>query len=332
MNRLNFVLSMVLFSLLLPLASAAETLTEPAKANDPLEQALELRSDGDLEAAAAALRKLIAADAGHVEAKWQLGRTLYMQDQMDEAVEWMRKVAKAHPNVSKVQQILGEVVGTKAMNASIFSKMSLAKETRVAFQKAVELDPTNMAACDSLLSYYLQAPAIAGGGVDKAKALADQMAKHDPVESTVAWARIHLHNDDSKKAIEAIDQGLAENPGHRGLMLQKGLLHYDREEYDKATVVYEALLEADADDLDALYQVGRNAAVSGRNLKRGAECLRLYLEHDEDRSLPPHAWAEYRLGSILDHSGDKAGARAAYQRALKLDPDHEEAKKALKGR
>ena len=59
--------------------------------------------------------------------------------------------------------------------------------------------------------------------------------------------------------------------------------------------------------------------------------LTLYLDHHVDPSdtvFPPSA--HWRLGMLYEHKGDTEQARGSYEKALQLNPDHEEARKALK--
>ncbi len=50
---------------------------------------------------------------------------------------------------------------------------------RAEFERAVQLDPTNVPARVDLAQYYTEAPAIMGGGLDKARQQAEQVAKYD---------------------------------------------------------------------------------------------------------------------------------------------------------
>jgi len=44
---------------------------------------------------------------------------------------------------------------------------------------------------------------------------------------------------------------------------------------------------------------------------------------------PSLAWAHFRRGMLLEKKGDKPGARVEYTETLRLQPDHQDAKKAL---
>lgn len=71
---------------------------------------------------------------------------------------------------------LGRSYGRLAEQSSFLSALSLAIETRRNLELAVELDSRNIAALEDLLEFYSQAPALVGGGRDKAEKLRDRLA------------------------------------------------------------------------------------------------------------------------------------------------------------
>ena len=90
------------------------------------------------------------------------------------------------------------------------------------------------------------------------------------------------------------------------------------------------MAKADPPNWDALYQIGKTAALSGQRLDRAEE-----VPQGATWGTPPapRALRSPTPTSVSGRStrrrGDKAAARAAYQEALKLDPRLEDAKKAL---
>jgi hypothetical protein len=92
--------------------------------------------------------------------------------------------------------------------------------------------------------------------------------------------------------------------------------------WDTAFAALDRALAARPNDLAALYQVGRAAAESKRNLEKGEQALRAYLAAPAQPLLSTHAAAHWRLGMILQHRGDTEGARREYATALQLDPKH----------
>src|SRR5262249_30392796 len=120
-----------------------------------------------------------------------------------------------------------------------------------------------------------------------------------------------------------------ESPANPKARLALGQLYASSERWPDAFEAFEAILKADPNNWDALYQVGRTGAVSGQRLDRAEECLKRYLGHAPTPQEAPLANAHFRLGMVYEKKGDKAKARAEYQEAVRLDPHLEDAKKAL---
>ena len=87
---------------------------------------------------------------------------------------------------------LGRVLGRQASHASFLSAFGIAKHSLSEMQTAVKLNPQNGPAMSDLGDYYAQAPGIAGGGTDKAQAIAAQLDKVDSARRS-AIARRYRH-------------------------------------------------------------------------------------------------------------------------------------------
>ncbi len=84
------------------------------------------------------------------------------------------------------------------------------------------------------------------------------------------------------------------------------------------------------EDYALLYRAGHMAAVSGQHLDRGLASLRHCLKLAAPIGAPPHSAAQWCVGNILEEQGDHAGARVAFDAALKLDPNFTPASDALR--
>lgn len=107
-------------------------------------------------------------------------------------------------------------------------------------------------------------------------------------------------------------------------------VHGAGQRWDAAFTVGDRMLARDSGDVAALYHVGRMAALSGQRLESGARALRAYLARPRRADLPSHAAAHWRLGMIMEASGDFAAARGEYESALRLEPEHADARAALR--
>ena len=275
------------------------------------------------------LRRALAADPSSSEATYFLGRVYLETGRTADAVRFLERQASRYPKSSRIQQGLGEAYAVAALDASLFRQLGLARASHRALERAVALDPGNVEARVSLFEFYRHAPAAVGGGRERALAEAREIGRRQP--SRGHELRAHLLRDEGREreAVAEYGKALAADPGNHSARLALALLYTELREFDRAFAVLDRLLEREPDHLSALYQVGRNAALSGRQLDRGEEALRRYLRHRPRRNQPSHAWAHYRLGMIHKRRGELATARHALTMALRLDPELEGARKAL---
>jgi cytochrome c-type biogenesis protein CcmH/NrfG len=133
-----------------------------------------------------------------------LGQCYFMEGDFRRAADSLEKAAVLNPDSSMIQTWLGRAWGRRAETAFPLLAARYAAKTRQAFEKAVQLDPTSAAALGDLFDFYLDAPAIMGGGIDKAATLLPRMTRYDPVEADLAQARI----EEAQKRFEPAEQSL----------------------------------------------------------------------------------------------------------------------------
>jgi tetratricopeptide (TPR) repeat protein len=255
------------------------------------------RTSGKSHDAQLAFEKIAAADPACMDAPLYLAQLALRRDDADQALAYAKQAVALAPDNAMCHHTLGDAYGRAAQKASLFSQFGLAKQCLAAYQRATALAPDNVEFHQSLFEYYRQAPGIAGGGSDQAAAEAAIIKRLDPPRGRLVFATLYTAE----------------------------------KKYDRALAEFDEVLQTTPDDYDALYQVGRLAAVSGQYLDRGMASLRrcLTLPPPTARS-PGPAPVQWRLGQILEKKNDPAGARAAYAAAVKLDPTFAPAAAALK--
>jgi tetratricopeptide (TPR) repeat protein len=274
-------------------------------------------------------RKLLEPCASDARAALYLGRIALAERDEDAGLSWLEKAAAADPKSAETQLWLGRAYGQRAMGAGMFKAMSLAGKAKKAFLKASELDPANLDARLSLIDFYLVAPGVAGGSMEKAREQAVEIRARDAFMGHRAFARIAEHEKEYAKAAEEYARAAAAFPDRKEVYYWRATLAFRQKEMDKAFDQLEALLKAHPSEKAALFHIGRTADLSGQRLARGEECLRLYLQHQPKREEPSLSAAHYRLGGIQEKKGSRDLAKAEYQAALRLDPKMKEAKEAL---
>ena len=71
----------------------------------------------------------------------------------------------------------------KAEHASMMSGYPLARKVHAEFEQAVQLDPRNAAALADLGEFNVMAPAMLGGGIGRAPAIAQQLGERQSCRS-----------------------------------------------------------------------------------------------------------------------------------------------------
>ena len=183
-------------SALLLLLAARNAPADTAQANALLLQ-------GRVDEAAASLHEILAAQPGDALAHQLLCRTYYAQQIAESAIHECEMAVAHAPSSSDNQMWLARAYGYKAEHANPISALSLAIKVRIGFEKAVQLDSENVHAMSDLGQFYIAAPSLIGGGLDKAEALAARMQPHFPAESHRLLALIaEKRNDEALAEIE----------------------------------------------------------------------------------------------------------------------------------
>lgn len=131
-----------------------------------------------------------ASPSNNFDQYLQTGQALFHQGKIDAAIAEFKAAVAAQPDSSIAHLWLGRALGRKIEKAGPLKAMRMVHDVRRAFEQAVMLDPNNVEACSDLLEFYLGAPRSFGGGIDKAKAQADAIAKLDPAMGQHARALI----------------------------------------------------------------------------------------------------------------------------------------------
>ncbi len=285
---------------------------------------------GKLDAARDNFNQALDEEPGNGQAAFMLGRIALEQYEIKDAVRWFERATELEPDSSRYHQYLGEALGRLLSEAGTLTRMRKGPDMRRALVKAVELDPDNLEARMGLVSYYLNAPKIGGGGRGKAEAEASQIAEIQKLAGHEAWLQIYLHHEEFDAALEEIEQLKRMDPANEKALMLEGILLTRQEKYEPAAAHFEAWLAREPEQMQAAYQLGRISALSGLDPARGEAAMLMYLQHRPGPDEPSLAWAHFRLGQIYEHMTRSDAARKSFRAALDADPKHKEARKALK--
>lgn len=279
--------------------------------------------------APAAIANLLKAEPDNVEARVLAIRQLLRERKYEAAVDSAEDLVDAADGSALAHLWLGNAYGSRIGEVGMFSKIALAGKLRGQFEKAIQLDPDLLEARSNLVGFYLQAPAMVGGGIDKAKAQVAEIAKRDPARGHFVQAQVLAAEKKLDEAFKAYEAAYQLRPDVADYRMALGLAYQQAKRWEQAFAVFERWTSEEPSAAGAWYQLGRTSALSGQKTDQGVAALRRYLDFPADGALPEaqHAW--YRMGQVLVAAGDKTGARQAFQTSLKLDPKMSDAKAEL---
>lgn len=336
-------------------------------AGDPAPETL--IKEGHWKQARAAVGPQYKANPNDAELAYLMSEIEDAFDNLEDARSLAEKAVALKPADARYHRQLADMDGETAEAVSLFSKSGWAKKFKAEAEKGAELDPQNIEVRFDLLEYDLQAPRLMGGGKDKAAAMAQEIARIDPVKGDLAEARLAqdqknasaeeswyrkaltLRPDDYEvltdlagyyerlpqprfdEARKYAEQAIRAAPGRVDAF---ALLAYADASEGKWSDLEAALAEGQKsvpDDLDPYYRAG--LAILNRNqaapadLKRAEEYFRKYLGAETEGNQPTPPDAHWRLGLVLEKEGRKADAVAELKTAVKLNPQLGGAKKDL---
>lgn len=281
---------------------------------DPALQALLDAGQADLLEQAAQRRLKAQPDDPQAAVAWTLG-VLDLADpaplrQALQALERCQQRAQPEPACSYAQA-LG--LSLQARQGSKLKMLSQVGKVRDLLRRALDRAPEMNEARSALAQLYLALPAMAGGGEERARALVQEARDAD--EQRLLRARIAAHRKDWVVMERELRAVRSNKPG---LLLELRLLWSElgREwmfqgELDRAQAWFEQLIKEQPRQAMGPYGLGRVLDAMGRHEQAIASFERARQMEGADSLALDH-----RIGMAWQAMGDKAQARAAYERYI----------------
>lgn len=239
--------------------------------------------------------------------------------QLDDAKKLAEQCIQFHAKNSECHETLGNVLGSKATRGGIMSAMGYAGTIRDSFKTAVQLDPNNFSARQSLLQYYLQAPSIVGGGSGKAKDLIIETIKVSPAAGALLQANFDLHDENIERATQT---ALAVNTSQsdvlarqqRNILNNIGHTQANQKKFTESEKIFRELTQRFPEAYHGYLGLGKVYQEQGK----AKEALPLL---EKAHSIDASAVSFYRLGKAWNSLGEKAKAIPALEKALSMKPE-----------
>ena len=261
---------------------------------------------------------------------YYLGRIAFQESDTEEAIRQFEHCTSLDERNAECHAWLGNSLGMTAQRTNKLKLPFLVKRTKKEFDRAIELDPTNLDGRMGEMQYYLYAPGMFGGGVDKAREQAAEIDRHDKLRGAMAYGAIADHENDPKTAEASYQRAVAVAPD--SIMGYNGLVSlYTREaRWADAFATLDRVAARVPSEHMVPMRIARVAVSSGEQLPRAEEIVKRWIANPPATATSGNkATAHFRLGQVYEKTGRSAQARAEYEQALRINPKLEDAKKSL---
>jgi tetratricopeptide (TPR) repeat protein len=249
--------------------SISASALEPAS----FEQALNFYNHTDYKAAIRSLQGL-PQTSRNLEL---LGRCYLMDADYKKATEVLEKAVALDPRNSMTLTWLGRAEGRRAETSMALGGISHANKAREAFEKAVQVNPSNKEALDDLFDYYIQAPGFVGGGFDKAHQLLPLIAKLDPAEAYFAQGRMAEEKKDFDTAEAQFRRTVELAPNSVGRMLDLARFLAKRNRLDDSERILQQAAHLAPNAPRVLFARAEIWIQSNRNVPQARAILQKYI-------------------------------------------------------
>jgi len=282
---------------------------------------------GEADQAIALLAPLPTTGDGAAEAQNLLCRVRFTLQQWSQAAAECQQAVTLDGQNSDYHMWLGRVLGQQASHASFLSAYGIAKHSLSEMQAAVKLNPKNGPAMSDLGDYYAQAPGIAGGGTDKAQAIAVQLDKVDSARAQELRGDIAMAQKDYTTAENEYRQAatVASEPADYWTVLAD--FYRKRQQWSDLDAAIQNCVSAAAKDKNSsvgLYDGAGVLIAANRNPALAAQMLENYLSSSSLTEEAPAFIAHIRLSRLKQQLGDAVGAKTelaiAAQMAKEFNP------------
>jgi Flp pilus assembly protein TadD len=223
------------------------------------------------------------------------GKNYFMLGDYKKATDAFQKVLDAAPNSSEAELWLGRTWGRRAEISNSPMAIAYANRTRQCFEKAIAIDPSNREAKNDLFDFYLNAPGILGGGLDKAEAAAKSISRERPPESEFEEAQVSEKRGDHTAAELHLRRAMELAPAEPGRIVDLARFVAKRGRLEESDRLFEQARKLAPGKPGIGLAQARTDIENHRNSDRARKLLRDYLQAGLTPDDPPRQEAQKLL-------------------------------------
>jgi len=242
----------------------------------------------------------------------------------DRSVDVLENALSKNENNIDLLLALATTYRAKLMRSGMLGKLSNAKKSRKALEKAFAVDPNHLMARREMFMYLVHAPGMAGGDKDRAEKIALESLEIDEFEGRCQLATVYWKKGNRDASVEEYRRALELEPDDIGAMFMLGGVLIDKEDFAACEQLAQSFI-ANWPDLSEPY-VGLGNCYSEQ--KRTEEATEQYL-----KALELNPWygdARYKVARLYEKNKDKEQAAYHYRILIERNPGYIDVGKAKK--
>jgi len=266
----------------------------------------------------------------YAESRYYMGLISLRRRESDKAEEYTEQAIDANGNVAKYHLSMINILGQQASGASTLKQASIATRIKSHMESAARLDPKDINSRTMLIQFYVRAPKMMGGDIDKARKTADEISKINSAEGYRAHATIDQAEEKWAEAERNFQRAMNLAPDSLKHYTTLASFYQSRSNPEQAFSVYDRAMAKFPANRNLLMQAGRLASSSGPKYHdRGIRHLNKYIADTPNKADRSLANAYYYLGVIEQGKKNNTAARNHFNAALKINPEHRQAQKSI---
>lgn len=288
------------------------------------DQILTLIQARELAQAESRLKSAASANRSNPQWHYLYGRLEFRRNNLDDALSYFEKAADLDKRSAEYSLWVGNSACQAAGSASVLRQPFLARTCKAAYDRTLQLDPKHVDARSNLIRFHMQAPGIVGGDETMAERYASELMSLAPFTGLSDRYWIATYRKQRDVSLNILGEGVTAFPDSTYFRYQLGLRLIEDRAWSASLTQFRELMRLQPDAWTIRYQMVRLAALSGEFLTEGrAEAERLIRENPKGMSVDFKSMLHTRYGQILVHQKDAAGARKAFDEAIRIDPKNE---------
>ena len=223
------------------------------------------------------------------------GKNYFMSGDYKKATDFFERAVATSAANSEYELWLGRAWGRRAEKGSWLMATSYASKAHQCFEKAVALDPRNNEAKNDLFEFYLNAPGMLGGGIDKAEAAARSIAGERPAEYEHEQAQLADRRRDYAAAEAHLRRAMELAPSEAGRIIDLAQYLAKRGRVEESDALFDQARKMAPGLPRVAFAIARADIENHRNMDQARSLLQEYLHASLTPDDPPRHEAEKLL-------------------------------------